>query len=152
MKLCLLSLLRRQIQQEGEITLEVDQSVTPSIQPPRRIPIAMRDKLKTELVTLERDGIIAKETAQTDWMSNIVIIQKGDPEKRNIRVCLDPIPLNKALLRPNLQFSTFDEILPELEKAKVFSTVDARKGFWHVLLDEDSSKLTTFWTPFGRYR
>lgn len=37
---------------EGEITLEVDQYVTPSIQPPRRIPIAMRDKLKTELVTL----------------------------------------------------------------------------------------------------
>ena len=66
--------------------------------------------------------------------------------------CLDPIPLNKARLRPNLQFTTSDEILPELGKAKVFSTVDARKGLWHVELDDHSSKLTTFWTPFGRYR
>lgn len=49
-------------------------------------------------------------------------------------------------------FTTIDEILPELGKAKVLSTVDAKKGFWHVVLDQPSNRLTTFWTPFGRYR
>lgn len=47
---------------------------------------------------------------------------------------------------------TVDELLPELSKAKVFSTVDTKSGFWQIGLDEESSKLTTFWTPFGRYR
>ncbi|KAK2557053.1 Retrovirus-related Pol polyprotein from transposon 17.6 [Acropora cervicornis] len=47
---------------------------------------------------------------------------------------------------------TIEEILPELSKAKVFSVADARHGFWQVKLDEPSSYLTTFWTPFGRYR
>ncbi|XP_062558648.1 uncharacterized protein K02A2.6-like [Armigeres subalbatus] len=110
----------------------------------------MREKLKKELVQLEKDGMIVKEPSHTDWVSNLVIVRR--PGSDGIRVCLDPVMLNKALKRPNLQFVTLDEILPELGKARVFSTVDARKGFWHVVLDETSSKLTTFWTPFGRFR
>lgn len=132
----------------GVVTLEIDPDVAPKIQPPRRVPIAKRSQLKAELESLEKNGIIVKETAHTEWVSNIVIVQRGS----GVRICLDPVFLNKALKRPNLQFVTLEEILPELGKAKVFTTVDAKKGFWHVVLDEPSSKLTTFWTPFGRYR
>ena len=45
-----------------------------------------------------------------------------------------------------------DDILPDLAKAKVFSKVDLSHGYWHCTLDEESSLLTTFSTPFGRYR
>ena len=45
-----------------------------------------------------------------------------------------------------------DEVLPRLSKAKVFTVLDAKDGFHQVKLDEPSSYLTTFWTPFGRYR
>ncbi len=34
----------------------------------------------------------------------------------------------------------------------MFSVFDMRNGFWHVELDEESSLLTTFITPFGSYR
>ena len=34
----------------------------------------------------------------------------------------------------------------------VFSKLDARHGFWSVVLDEESSYLTTFNSPFGRFR
>jgi hypothetical protein len=34
----------------------------------------------------------------------------------------------------------------------VFSLFDARAGFWQVKLDQESSMLTTFITPYGRYR
>ena len=33
----------------------------------------------------------------------------------------------------------------------MFSTVDAKNGFWHVELNDDSSCLTTFNSPFGRF-
>lgn len=115
---------------DGKVSLEVDRSVPPSIQPPRRVPIAMRCKLKKELELLEKEGIIVREVLHTEWVSNLVIVQRGNPETVSIRICLDPIPLNKALKRPNLQFVNLDEILPELGKAKVFSTVDVKKGFW----------------------
>ena len=36
--------------------------------------------------------------------------------------------------------------------ARVFSICDLKQGYHHVELDEESSYLTTFATPFGRYR
>ena len=47
---------------------------------------------------------------------------------------------------------TIEDVLPELQGARYFTHLDAKNGFWHVQLDEDSSFLTTFETPFGKYR
>lgn len=47
---------------------------------------------------------------------------------------------------------TVEEVLPKLAKAKVFTVLDAKDGFHQVKLDKESSLLTTFWTPFGRYQ
>ena len=47
---------------------------------------------------------------------------------------------------------TLEEILPTLSKAKIFTVLDAKEGFYQVKLDDNSSHLTTFCTPFGRYR
>ena len=69
-------------------------------------------------------------------------------KKDSFTVCLDPVSLNKAIKRPNLQFTRIDEIIPELTEA-LNSVVDARSGFWQVKLTKESAKLTTFSTPFG---
>ena len=47
---------------------------------------------------------------------------------------------------------TLEELLPTLSKAMIFTVHDAKDGFHQVQLDKESSYLTTFWTPFGRYR
>ena len=47
---------------------------------------------------------------------------------------------------------TLEEILPSLTNAKMFTTLDLKDGLYQIGLDEESSKKTTFWTPFGRYR
>lgn len=39
-----------------------------------------------------------------------------------------------------------------LGKAKIFSKVNCSNGYWKVPLDEESSLLTTFHTPFRRYK
>jgi len=36
--------------------------------------------------------------------------------------------------------------------AALFSVLDAKSSFWQIKLDHESSMLTTFSTPFGRYR
>ena len=48
--------------------------------------------------------------------------------------------------------ATIEEIATRLNGAKLFSVFDASNGFWQVELDDESSSLTTFNTPFGRYR
>ena len=70
----------------------------------------------------------------------------------NLRICIDPRPLNTALEREHFQLPTLDDLLPELADSKVFSTLDLQDGFWQVKLDEASSRLTTFTTPFSRFR
>ena len=44
---------------------------------------------------------------------------------------------------------TIEEIAAGFRGAKVFSVLDVKSAFWHVKLDEESSYLTTFHTPFG---
>ena len=45
-----------------------------------------------------------------------------------------------------------DDVLHKLNGAKFFTVVDSTSSFFNHSLDEDSSKLTTFGTPFGQYR
>ena len=45
-----------------------------------------------------------------------------------------------------------DDSLPDLADARVFTKVDLASAFWHLVLDDESSLLTTFATPHGRYR
>ena len=132
----------------GTSSFVVDPSATPVQHTSRRIPIALKNEVKAKVEDLERRGIIVKETAPTEWISNMVVVAK--PKK--IRVCLDPQELNKVIQRPKYQMPTLEQLLPKLCKAKIFSTLDAKDGFYQISLDEASSKLTTFWTPFGRYR
>ena len=126
----------------------VDQSHPPTQHAPRRIAVALKKEVKEKIDELEKKGIIKKETEPTEWISSMVVVAK--PGK--IRICLDPKDLNKALLRPKYQLPTLEEILPNLNKAKLFSTLDLKDGYYQIGLDEESSKTTTFWTPFGRYR
>ena len=115
---------------------------------PRRVPVPLKAKLKEKIEEMEQHGIIIKETEPTEWISSLVAVQK--PEK--LRVCIDPRDLNKAIKRPKYQMPTVDEVLPKLANAKVFTVLDAKDGFYQVKLDKESSLLTTFWTPFCRYR
>ena len=80
-------------------------------------------------------------------VSSLVLVNK--PNK--LRICIDPQDLNKALQRAHYPLPTIEEVATRLSKARVFSGLDAKNGFWQVQLDSESSYLTTFNTPFGRY-
>ena len=52
--------------------------------------------------------------------------------RNRIRICLDPKDLTRAVIRPKYQMPTSDELLPKLSEAKVFSTLDAKDGFFRL--------------------
>lgn len=132
----------------GKHHINIDDTVAPVIHPPRKVPVALRDKVKTELQRMEQLGVIARQDEPTDWVHSLVTVRK--PNK--IRLCIDPKDLNRAIKREHYHLKTVDEVIEKLPQAKVFSKFDATHGFWHIKLDEPSSKLLTFNTPFGRYR
>lgn len=134
---------------KGKLHLEIDKSVTPVALPVRKVPFAVKEPLKQELERLVKIGILQPVDVPTDWISSMVVIKKSNGK---IRLCIDPKPLNKALRRNHFPLPVIDDLLPLLTNAKVFSVVDAKNGFWHVQLDDESSFLTTFGTPWGRFR
>lgn len=134
----------------GECNLHVDPHATPVVYPPRRVPIALRDRLKKELDKMEESNVICKVTEPTEWVNALVVVEK--PQTGKLRVCLDPRDLNKAIKRPHYPLPTLEDVTTKLAGAKYFSVLDARSGYWAIKLSTTSSLLTTFNTPFGRYR
>ena len=69
-----------------------------------------------------------------------------------IRLCLAARDLNKAIRRTPYHVITIHDVIPKVSGASHFSILDARSGFWQVELDDESSKLCTLSTPWGKYR
>jgi hypothetical protein len=129
--------------------LRLKEGAKPVVQSPRRVPFRLRDKLRDTLKNMESSGTIVRVTTPTDWVHPIVNVLKPDG---SLRVCLDPTELNKCIKREHYALPTATEIFAKISKSTVFTTLDATSGFLQLELDEESSFLTTFATPFGRYR
>ena len=119
----------------GQHHIKLDSAVHPVIHAPRRVPVALRDELKTKLDEMVQQDIITPVTEPTDWVSSVLLIAK--PGK--LRVCLDPRDLNIAIMREHYPMPTLEEISTRLGRASVFTVLDAKSGFWQVELDEESS-------------
>ena len=118
--------------------------------PPRWVPIAMRDKFKEELDSMEAQGIISKYdgcNASPEWLNSFVIVKKPNG---SLHICLDPTDLNKDIVRPVCS-QTIDDMVHKLKDARHFVVFDTSKGFFHVPLDAESKVLTAMLTPFGIY-
>ena len=133
----------------GVHRLKTDPTVRPIVMANRRVPIAVKARLKNELDRLTNLGVITPVNTPTPWVSQMVVAEK---KSGDLRICIDPRELNKALVRERYTLPTLDDCLHELGKSTIFSKADLASGYWHISLDEESSLLTTFQTPFGRYR
>nr|XP_015833782.1 PREDICTED: uncharacterized protein K02A2.6-like [Tribolium castaneum] len=129
--------------------IEIDKDIIPVVHPPRRIPLSLQPKLEETLKELERQGIIEKVEYPTDWVNSLVIVEKKTGQ---LRLCLDPKDLNKAIKREHYMIPTAQDIIPRLAGKKIFTVIDMSAGFWHVPLDKESSDLCCFNTHVGRYK
>ena len=127
---------------------EVNRIVTPVVMATLRVPVAVKGKLREDFELLEGLRVLTKEDKPTAWVSGLAATMKPSGE---VRVCIDPQRLSIALKRRHYPLPVVEEVLQELAKAKVFSKADLKDGFLQIQLEVESSKLTTFQTPWGRY-
>ena len=105
-------------------------------------------------------GILEEVKGHTDWVNSYVIVEKDSGNhhapnhtiKRKLRICLDPMNLNKALEREPFHTCSDDKITAKLKGMTVFTMVDFKKGYWMVVLYPDSRKLIIMVLPFGRFQ
>ena len=72
--------------------LNVNPSVTPKKQPPRRSSRDHSDVVRNEMMKFKQTGAI-KEVFYPEWMANTVVVKKKNGK---LRVCVNLTDLNKA--------------------------------------------------------
>ena len=129
--------------------ISIEENAKPVTHPARKVTLALQPKLKKALESLVEQSIITPVEGPTNWVNSLVVREKHDGR---LRICLDPKDLNRVIKHKCHPVPSIEDILPKLKGAIKFTKFDAQQAFMNVLLDEESSYLTTFNTPWGRFR
>ena len=112
-------------------------------------PIATWPLVREKLDEWLKEGIITPVEEPTDWVSSLAYSRKANGK---LRICLDPKDLNAAIKRDHYKTPTVEEITHELAGSRKFTNLDGTSSYLCIVLDYESSLLTTFNMPWGRYR
>ena len=93
-----------------QIQLHLNPDITPVIQPHRRIPFHLRQKVKEELQHLEEMDVIERVTQPSSWVWPLVVAPK--PKNPNaVRLCVNMRRTNEAVLRECHIMPTVDDVI-----------------------------------------
>uniref|UniRef100_A0A6P7F1X8 Uncharacterized protein LOC114325459 n=1 Tax=Diabrotica virgifera virgifera TaxID=50390 RepID=A0A6P7F1X8_DIAVI len=87
------------------ITLSSD--AVPFISGTRKIPLAIRSQVKNKLDDMVRKNLIVPVSEPTEWQNPIVVVPKN--KGSDIRICMDPVYLNKYVKRERFPIPTQEE-------------------------------------------
>ena len=134
---------------KGAYNIRVDPTVKPATHARRKVPIKSKEAIDKELDYLKEEEIITEQVEPTPWVSSVTFPRKPNGE---VRVCLDPSNLNKAIIREHHKTMTVEEIAHKLAGVTVYTKADALKAFLQIHLTHEASLLTTFNSYRGRLR
>ena len=80
----------------GMYQITLADKYTPIVNPPRRIPHSIKEHLRQTIDKNVQTGVLVKVDQPSDWVSNLVMVEKKDG---TLQMCLDPKDLNKAIKR-----------------------------------------------------
>ena len=81
------------------------------------------------------------QRSRSEWSFPVVIVDKKDGTKR---FCVDFRKLNKVTKSNSYPLPVIDDILALLGKAKFFTSLDLKSGYWQVLMDDNDKEKTAF--------
>ncbi|XP_053964372.1 uncharacterized protein LOC128867288 [Anastrepha ludens] len=126
---------------------EIDIDESPIFSRPRRLPIAEKLIVDSQVEQWLSDGII--EASDSEFCSPVVLVKKRDGTPR---LCIDFRRLNKVMIKDHFPLPLIEDQLDQLQNAKIFSTIDLRNEFFHVSIAQSSRKYTAFVTHNGQYQ
>lgn len=117
----------------------------------REVPIFYKSKAKEMIKSLLDEGIIMEVTALTEFCSRATFLPKSDGQ--SLRLVMDYRTINNMILRPSWPFTSSHSLLTQIQQLLPYiAAVDLLLGYHQVLLEEASSELTTFLTPYGKFK
>jgi hypothetical protein len=116
----------------------------------RKVPTHFQKAADRTLKWFLDSGVLTPVSEPTEWCSPGFFVPKNEGE---VRLVSDYKELNKYTDRPVHPFTcTRDALRGILSDSAFFIKLDAVSGYYQIPLDRESSFLTTFLLPSGRYR
>ena len=130
----------RDLSQSSSIRMNIDTSKHPPIRlRPYKTPLNKRKVIENAVSEMLDAKVI--ERSNSPWSFPMVIVKKADGTNRP---CIDYRRLNDITRKNSYPLPSIDFIIGNLGKAKYFSTLDLKSGFWQVQMDEESKPKTAF--------
>ena len=128
---------------EGTFSLQLKPDSKPSQVPPRHVAYALQKPFKEEVEQLQKMDIITPVGVDktAEWCSSFLLVPKANSK---VRLCLDLVRLNQALIKPIHRGPMLNNILPKLNNVQYMSIIDVSSGYHNLKLDDKLSYLTTF--------
>ena len=122
--------------------LNVNPSITPRRQPPRRPSKEHVEAVKNEVTKLKQAGAI-KEVFYLQWLANTVVVKK---KTGKWRVCVDFTDLNKACPKDPFPMPRIDQLVDATVGHPRMSFLDAFQEYHQIPLALDDQEKTAFVT------
>ena len=106
---------------------------------PYRVPLQDRGVVDKAIDEMLKAGVIRR--SQSPWSFSLVIVSKKDGSKR---LCVDFRKLNEITKKNSYPLPLIDDILSLLGKAKYFTSLDLKSGYWQVKMSEKDREKTAF--------
>ena len=121
--------------------LNVNPSVTPRKQPPRRSSKEHSDAVKYEVMKLKQARAI-KEVFYPEWLANTIVVKK---KTRKWHVCVDFTDLNKAYPKDPFPMPRIDQLVDTMVGHPRMSFLDIFQGYHQIpLVLEDEERIAFY--------
>ena len=118
----------------------------PIKQRPFRTPLIKRNILETDVRDMLKANMIRH--SRSPWASPVVVVDKKDGSQC---FCVDFCQLNDKTTPSSWPLPVIDDLLALLGKAKYFTSLDLKSGYWQVTVDEKDKEKTAFTSHMGLY-
>jgi hypothetical protein len=85
-------------------------------------------ELKKQIDELSENGYIRPSTSP--WAAPVLFVEKKDDTRR---MCIDYQALNEVTIKNKYPLSRIEDVFDQLRGVSVFSTIDLRSGYHHVI-------------------
>jgi len=133
---------------EREITMRIPIKLgsRPPHQAPYRVPPGADATIRQTLEYLEEHGLV--NPSHSEYAAPVVLAPKPDG---SWRFCVDYRKLNAISGDDKYPIPRIDDCLDRLGKARYFSKIDLRTGYWQMQVHPEDRHKTAFRTQHGQY-
>jgi hypothetical protein len=129
-----------------EFAIDIALGTSPITKRQYRMTTPELKELKRQLSELEHKGYV--RPSSSPWAAPTLFVKKKDKSQR---LCIDYRALNEVTVKNKYPLPRIDDLFNQLGRAKYFSKIDLRSGYYQLWIQSENVPKTAFVTRYGQY-